>query len=170
MYNFSFKRCISFILSIIMMFSIIFANGTVLCAFAEETKQKIYTYDTFNVEYIIENEWDGAQSVKMKITNTGDESILNWYLKYSSGGVIESLYNAVIYSNSETECILKHNGYNYEIEPNSSVEFGYILRGESLTFPNEFELCNKRVEKNPDTLSISMLLASGIKDLMLTLL
>lgn len=129
------------------MFSIIFADGTVLCAFAEETKQKIYTYDTFNVKYIIENEWDGAQSVKMKITNTGDESILNWYLKYSSGGVIESLYNAVIYSNSETECILKHNGYNYEIEPNSSVEFGYILRGESLTFPNEFELCNKRVEK-----------------------
>lgn len=129
------------------MFSIIFTDGAVLCAFAEEAKQKVYTYNNFNVEYIIENKWDGAQSVKMKITNTGDESILNWYLKYSSGGIIENLYNAVTYSNSETECILKHNGYNYEIEPSSSVEFGYILRGENLTFPNGFELCNKRVEK-----------------------
>lgn len=141
------KRCICSVLSIIMMFSFIFADGAVLHAFAEESKKKLYKYDNFDIEYLIGSEWDGAQSVNVKITNTGEEPILNWYLKYNAGGTIENLYNAIIFSDSETGCVIKNNGYNYEIEPNSTVEFGYILRGESLNFPKDFDLCTKRIEK-----------------------
>ena len=129
------------------MVSFVFADGTVLHAFAEESNKKIYTYDNFDVEYQIDSAWDGAQAIKVKITNTGEESILNWYLKYNAGGTVENLYNALLYSDSATECVFKNNGYNYEIEPNCSVDFGYILRGEELRYPEEFELCNKRVEK-----------------------
>lgn len=129
------------------MVSFVFADGTVLHAFAEESSKKIYTYDNFDVEYQIDSAWDGAQAIKVKITNTGEESILNWYLKYNAGGTVENLYNALLYSDSATECVFKNNGYNYEIEPNCSVDFGYILRGEELKYPDEFELCNKRVEK-----------------------
>lgn len=141
------KRCICSVLSIIMIFSSIFADGAVLHAFAEESKKKLYKYDNFDIEYLIGSEWDGAQSVNVKITNTGEESILNWYLKYNAGGTIENLYNAIIFSDSETGCVIKNNGYNYEIEPNSTVEFGYILRGESLNFPKDFDLCTKRIKK-----------------------
>jgi len=141
------KRCICSVLSIIMIFSFIFADGAVLHAFAEESKKKLYKYDNFDIEYLIGSEWDGAQSVNVKITNTGEEPILNWYLKYNAGGTIENLYNAIIFSDSETGCVIKNNGYNYEIEPNSTVEFGYILRGESLNFPKDFDLCTKRIEK-----------------------
>lgn len=130
-----------------MIVSFVFADGTVLHAFAEESNKKIYTYDNFDVEYQVDSAWDGAQAIKVKITNTGEESILNWYLKYNAGGTVENLYNALLYSDSATECVFKNNGYNYEIEPNCSVDFGYILRGEELKYPDEFELCNKRVEK-----------------------
>ena len=141
------KRLISFTLSLFMTFSIIFADNAIITAFAEETNVKTYNYDNFKVEYIIDSEWEGIQSVRIKISNTGDETILNWYLKYNTSGAIENIYNATVYSESNGEYILKHNGYNYEIGAGDSVELGYILKGDDLTFPEEFKMCNKRVEK-----------------------
>lgn len=141
------KRLISFTLSLFMTFSIIFADNAIITAFAEETNVKTYNYDNFKVEYIIDSEWEGAQSVRIKISNTGDETILNWYLKYNTSGAIENIYNATVYSESNGEYILKHNGYNYEIGAGDSVELGYILKGDDLAFPEEFKMCNKRVEK-----------------------
>lgn len=141
------KRLISFALSLFMTFSIIFADNAIITAFAEETNVKTYNYDNFKVEYIIDSEWESAQSVRIKISNTGDEAILNWYLKYNTSGAIENIYNATLYSESNGEYILKHNGYNYEIGAGDSVELGYILKGDDLAFPEEFKMCNKRVEK-----------------------
>ena len=141
------KRLISFALSLFMTFSIIFADNAIITAFAEKTNVKTYNYDNFKVEYIIDSEWESAQSVRIKISNTGDEAILNWYLKYNTSGAIENIYNATLYSESNGEYILKHNGYNYEIGAGDSVELGYILKGDDLAFPEEFKMCNKRVEK-----------------------
>ena len=85
------KRLISFALSLFMTFSIIFADNAIITAFAEKTNVKTYNYDNFKVEYIIDSEWESAQSVRIKISNTGDEAILNWYLKYNTSGAIENI-------------------------------------------------------------------------------
>lgn len=42
-----------------------------------ETGSKIYTYDGYQVEYTVQNEWTNNQSVQVTVTNTDDESILN---------------------------------------------------------------------------------------------
>lgn len=49
-----------------------------------EIGKKTYNYDGYSVDYNITNEWDGAQTVELTVSNTGTESILNWALKYDA--------------------------------------------------------------------------------------
>ena len=112
-----------------------------------ETGSKIYTYDGYQVEYTVQNEWTNNQSVQVTVTNTDDESILNWALKYDAKGEINGLWNGSVYKQQNTNYILKNAGYNYEIKPNQSVNFGYTLTGEALTAPDKFEMCTKRADK-----------------------
>ena len=137
----NFKRFVSGILSLVMML-VMFESIPVYAKTGTET----YTYEGYTVEYIVSNEWTGNQSVEVKITNTGEESILNWALKYDAKGEISGLWNAVSVSDEETVCLIKNSGYNYEIAPNESVTFGYTLSGENLSVPEKFELCSKRVD------------------------
>ena len=67
-------------------------------AFAE-TGATTYSYDGYDVEYSVLNEWDNGQSVEVKVTNTGDDSILNWAFKYDAEGEIGGLWNATVYNN-----------------------------------------------------------------------
>ena len=137
----NFKRFVSGILSLVMVM-FMFESIPVYAKTGTET----YTYEGYTVEYIVSNEWTGNQSVEVKITNTGEESILNWALKYDAKGEILGLWNAVSVSDEETVYLIKNSGYNYEIAPNESVTFGYTLSGENLSVPEKFELCSKRVD------------------------
>lgn len=114
-------------------------------AFAE-TGATTYSYDGYDVEYSVLNEWDNGQSVEVKVTNTGDDSILNWAFKYDAEGEIGNLWNASVYDNQGEDYIIKNGGWNYEIEPGQTVNFGYTLFGDDLSVPEKFELCSKRVE------------------------
>lgn len=67
-------------------------------AFAE-TGTTTYSYDGYDVEYSILNEWDNGQTVEIKVTNTSDDSILNWAVKYNAQGEISNLWNAAFYDN-----------------------------------------------------------------------
>ena len=114
-------------------------------AFAE-TGSTTYSYDGYDVEYSVLNEWDNGQSVEVRVTNTGDDSILNWAFKYDAEGEIGGLWNASVYNNQGENYIIKNGGWNYEIAPGQTVDFGYTLFGDDLAVPEKFELCSKRVE------------------------
>ena len=105
-----------------------------------EVGSHTYIYEKYEVEYAVLNEWEGNQSIKITVRNTGTESILNWAVAYRAGGEINGLWNAV----SPKENIIKNAGYNYEIEPDKSVSFGYTLSGENLELPEKFEIISKR--------------------------
>ena len=137
----NFKRFVSGILSLVMVM-FMFESIPVYAKTGTET----YTYEGYTVEYIVSNEWTGNQSVEVKITNTGEESILNWALKYDAKGEISGLWNAVSVSDEETVYLIKNSGYNYEIAPHGRVTFGYTLSGENLSVHEKFELCSKRVD------------------------
>lgn len=51
-----------------------------------ETRGMSFTYDNCNIDYDIINEWEGHQSIEIKLTNTGKEPIYNWALRYNAGG------------------------------------------------------------------------------------
>ena len=114
-------------------------------AFAE-TGVNTYSYDGYDVEYSVLNEWDNGQSVEVKVTNTGDEPILNWALKYDTEGEISDLWNANVYNNEGENYIIKNNGWNYEIAPGQTANFGYTLTDDEFESPDSFALCSKRVE------------------------
>ena len=115
-----------------------------------------YTYDNYTVEYTVSNEWTGNQSVEVKITNTGEESILNWALKYDAKGEISGLWNAVSVSNEGNTHLIKNAGYNYEIAPDRSVTFGYTLSGENLSAPEDFELSSKRIDSKEENYIVEL--------------
>lgn len=114
-------------------------------AFAE-TGTITYSYDGYDVEYSVLNEWDNGQTVEVKVTNTGDDSILNWALKYDADGEISNLWNADVYDNQGEDYIIKNGGWNYEITPGQTVNFGYTLFGDNFVTPEAFELCSRRIE------------------------
>lgn len=136
------KRTVSGILAASMSASVF----TAVPVYAE-TGSKTYTYDGYKVDYSVTNEWLGNQNVNVTVTNTSDESILNWALGYDANGEINGIWNGYVYSRSDDEYIIKNSGYNYEIEPYQSVNFGYTLSGDALEMPENFELCSKRVDK-----------------------
>lgn len=105
-----------------------------------------YSYDGYTVDYTVVNEWDNGQSVEVKITNTGEESILNWAFKYDAEGKIDNLWNATIVDSDNTDYVIKNSGWNYEITPNQSVTFGYVLTDDDFVIPTDFELCSERVD------------------------
>lgn len=111
-----------------------------------ETGTTAYAYNGYTVDYSVTNEWNGGQSVEVKITNTSNEPILNWALKYDTVGEISSLWNGNVYSHDETEYIIKNVNWNYEIAPYQSVVYGYTLNGEELSKPESFEIYSKRVD------------------------
>lgn len=112
-----------------------------------ETGKTTYNYEGYSVEYNITNEWNGAQNVELKVSNTGDESILNWALKYDTDGEISNLWNASVYEQNADEYVIKNVGWNFEIAPNQSVTYGYTLNGNDLALPDSFEIYSKRVDK-----------------------
>ncbi len=138
------KRLISGLLSAVMAINVI----TILPAnaFALGTESKVYEKDGYTVTYQIGSEWDGNRSVEVSIKNTGEESILNWALKYDVGGEVYNLWNSKVYDSSEEYTIIKNNGYNYEIEPGQSANYGYIVKGEETVIPEDIELCSRRID------------------------
>lgn len=134
------KRSISSILAAAMSFSL-FTTVPVSAEIGKTT----YNYDGYSVEYNVTNEWEGNQTVEVTVSNTGDESILNWALKYDAEGEISNLWNAGVYEQSTDEYVIKNAGWNYEIAPNQSVVYGYTLNG-STTLPEKFEIYSKRVD------------------------
>lgn len=111
------------------------------------TDTNTYSYNGYDVEYSVFNEWDNGQTVQVKITNTGNDSIMNWAFKYDAEGEINNLWNAIVYDQQDDEYIIKNSGWNYEIAPGQSVNFGYTLVNDEFTTPDNFVLCSKRVEK-----------------------
>ncbi len=136
------KRSVSAVLAASMAMSV-FSTVPVYA----ETGTTTYNYDGYKVDYTVTNEWFGNQSVNVTLTNTGDEPILNWALGYDANGEINGIWNGYVYSQTDEDYIIKNSGYNYEIEPYQSVNFGYTLSGNELEAPEKFELCSKRVDK-----------------------
>lgn len=138
------KRLISGLLSAAMAMNVI----TILPAnaFALGTESRIYEKEGYTVTYRIGSEWDNNRSVEVTIENTGEESILNWALKYDVGGEVYNLWNSKVYDSSEEYTVIKNNGYNYEIEPGQSANYGYIVKGEETVIPEDIELCSRRID------------------------
>ena len=111
-----------------------------------ESGSKVYTHDGYTVEYTIKNEWTGNQNIEVTITNTGDDVLSGWAMGYNAFGEIGGLWNAKIYGHQGTEYILSSAGYNDELAPGQSTNFGYTLTGNKFKIPQNIVNCAERVD------------------------
>ena len=112
-----------------------------------KTGATTYTFDGYKVEYSVMNEWDKNQNIGITITNTGTETIENWAIKYDASGEISNLWNGKINKKDGTSYIIENAGYNSDIKPNQTVNFGYQLTSEKPAVPSSYSFCMKRVPK-----------------------
>lgn len=138
------KKLLSVLLSAAMAFNFIVILPP--NAFALSGESRTYEKDGYTVTYKIGSEWENNRTVEVNIKNTGEESILNWALKYDVGGEMSNLWNSKLYDKGEDYVIIKNNGYNYEIEPEQSVSCGYIVTGKETVIPEDIELCSRRID------------------------
>lgn len=136
------KRIISLLLSMIIMFSI---TADTFAAYGGELA-RAYEAGDCTITYTVQNEWDGNRQISMTVTNNGSETLRNWALKFDNAGEIADIWNASVVRNTDGLCVIKNNGYNYEVIPNGSVEFGFQLRGDELALPESVAMCNKTVD------------------------
>ncbi len=139
------KKSVSAILAAAMSLSLFTAIPV-----SADIGRTTYNYDGYSVDYNITNEWDGAQTVELTVSNTGTDSILNWALKYDAEGEISNLWNADLYEQNGDEYVIKNVGWNFEIAPSQSVTYGYTLSGNDIALPDSFEIYSKRVDKIED--------------------
>ena len=135
------KRIISIGLSLIML--LVSAVNMALPVAADSGKIKEYVHDGYVVEYNIVNEWTGNQNVRVTVTNTGDEEICGWAVKYETPGKISGIWNGTIVSEQENTYVISSSEYNSVIAKGAAATFGYTVSGENLSMPDEIILCNE---------------------------
>ena len=104
---------------------------------------EIYMYngDEYTVDVVVTDSWDHFYNMMITITNTGERIIHNWGININSNDEISGLYNAVLLSNEDDECILKNAGYNQDISIGSSVQLGYTASyNEFPSIPSKVQL------------------------------
>lgn len=148
------RRIISIFMSVIVPINIIVPVYASVADVADNNSS-VYIGNGYVVYYDIKSSWGNNQNIEIKIKNIGSETISNWALKYDAHGEISGLWNGIAYS-SETQYIIKNAGYNYEIQPDQEVNFGYCVTGEGLEIPKAFEICSQRTNKAENEYIVSL--------------
>ena len=138
------KRIISIILTIAMILGI---SMETFAAYSGD-RSRTYKKENCTITYSITNEWNGNQQVSVSITNDGEETLRNWAVMFDNDGKIANIWNAEVCKNDGELCVIRNNGYNYEIIPNAAVEFGFTLQGEDLSLPEDISLCSRTADSS----------------------
>lgn len=136
------KKLISLFMAVVMLF------GIGAEAFAAYEGDKVHAYESADctIVYSITNEWSGNQQVSVSITNNSEETLRNWAIKFDNTGTISNIWNASVLENDGELCVIRNNGYNYEIISGATVEFGFMQQGENLSLPENISLCSKTAD------------------------
>ena len=146
------KKHISLALSAVMLLNT--AAEMSVSAAAEGESSKKYTHNGYSITYNVVNEWTGNQNINVTITNTGEEEICGWAVKYETEGTINGLWNGKLYYENDDTRVVASQSYNSAVKPNNSITFGYTLSGENFEFPEEMILCNEWKEAE-ETIEVS---------------
>lgn len=147
------RRTISGILALTMTASIF--SAVPASADVEVGSSKTYYGDGYNVKYDVTSVWGDHSNVNVTLTNTGEEAIRNWALKYDTDGDIENIWNGVVFDSDEGYSIIKNAGYNYEIAPDGSISFGYtVVSADDL--PESIVLSSERRDFDATDYSVTL--------------
>lgn len=101
-----------------------------LSVIAEEKSPDCYSA-TDTLEYEISasvvSVWDSHANLEYVVTNTGSETIHNWYYTFDLPYSIEGIWGALVFETDSGVCTIKNAGWNQDILPGNSVTFGMTV-------------------------------------------
>lgn len=100
----------------------------------------------YEISTNVTSSWINHASVDFVVSNTGSETIHNWYLTFNTPYVIDNIWNGAIYeTDGNGTYIITSNGWNQDIRPGETVTIGATFSSteeEALTIAPEWYLLN----------------------------
>jgi len=84
----------------------------------------------YNAEVNTLAQWAGHSNIEITFTNTGDETIHNWYFTFDYNYNIENPYNCFILEHENTLYTIGNNDWNQDILPGESVTIGFTAASD----------------------------------------
>lgn len=120
---------------------------------AEDTA--VYEGEGFRVTFCLAGIWNGGYNANIRIENTGDNAIENWYLGFDWENVISDIWNAEVGSCENNQYMIKNVGWNRDIAAGESVEFGFSGQEDFLGFPDAYWLQGDTVQAKEGDYSVA---------------
>lgn len=114
----------------------------------EMATESIYEAESFRVICSLTGQWDGGYNANIRIENTGNSVIENWYLSCEFQNEISNIWNAEIYQKENGKYIIKNAGWNQDIAVGNYVEFGFGGNENFIGFPDKYQLIGGNSETN----------------------
>ena len=156
--------CISITSSALSMsFDEIVSSDTIL-DFENENTSTSTTFRTiedklYKAEVQTTSRWSGHANLEITFTNTGNETIHDWYFTFDFNYIIENPYNCYILEHKNDLYTIGNNDWNQDIRPGQSVTVGFTAAssdGSDITEMPSFYLLNtKTISVSSSDLSFS---------------
>jgi Mg-chelatase subunit ChlD len=119
-----------------------------------QPQQKVYELDGFEVTIDLRESWDTGYNAIVRLSNTGSEPIENWLLKSDYANQINSVWNARYAAIEDEGVLFMNSGWNADIAPGRSVEFGIVGTQPFAGFPEDFELVGENEEVEEEAYNV----------------
>ena len=110
------------------------------------TTENVFEGENYRVIFTLNSYWDDGYNANIKLENTGESTIQNWYLGFEFNSVITNIWNAEISTINEHKYVIKNLGWNKDISAGSSIEFGISSNQAFKGFPDNYEIVGTNTE------------------------
>lgn len=124
------------------------------------TTENVFEGKNYRVTFTLTSYWDTGYNANVKLENTGDSTIQNWYLAFDYNNSITNIWNAEVSSNAGKEYVIKNAGWNQDIVVGKSIEFGISGDHAFKGFPENYELIGTNTEVTEDDYAIQYIVDS----------
>lgn len=84
----------------------------------------------YNAEANALAQWPGHSNIEITFTNTGDETIHDWYFTFDYNYEIENPYNCYVLEHEDNLYTIGNNDWNQDILPGESVSIGFTAASD----------------------------------------
>ena len=122
------------------------------------TTEKTYELANCQVTLSLTSYWEGGYNADVKIQNTSEQAIENWYLCCDLDNKISNIWDAEINSHENGVYVIKNAGWNQDIAVGQSVEFGISVNETFAGFSEEYMLLGESTQLKEDAYSVEYIL------------
>lgn len=116
--------------------------------------------DKYDVSFEVIDSWNSGYNAVVRIENISEDVLDNWILSFEYDGEISSIWNAQIVSHVGNEYIIKNVGWNQDILPGQTIEFGVGGQEDFGVPPVKYALISHLKEHEKEDFDIGYQIAS----------